>query len=319
MNQTFLSIVSISVGVLLLASLITRALMLKYRSSEGLAKVWVIVKSWWLIVAFLLLAVGTAPLGLIIGFAMISILGTIEYYRHSRLESLRQKMAAILIAFNLLQYALLATKSFSIFFVMPMVTILICLPAVVIISADIKRLPEIVSSLVGPILTFHFLACLPATYLWIESSWGNQESAMLAVFLLILLTESNDVFQFISGKLFGRRKLVPLISPNKTEAGFIGGITATCILSTLFLPRSLGLLDENSDPVYWQGLFIGLTIAVFGIMGDLYFSSVKRYFGTKDFSHALPGHGGYLDRLDSLILSAPAFYYILWFFKVVVK
>jgi phosphatidate cytidylyltransferase len=126
------------------------------------------------------------------------------------------------------------------------------------------------------------------------------------LFTVIFLTEINDILQFIAGKSFGRKKIVPGISPNKTEAGFIGGLLGTTALATIILPKLVGF-----SPMVAAGL--GLLIAFTGILGDLFFSAVKRYFDTKDFSDKIAGHGGYLDRLDSLIFTLPISYYYFWY------
>jgi phosphatidate cytidylyltransferase len=186
--------------------------------------------------------------------------------------------------------------------------IIVCLPPLAIFTDGIKRMPELVASLMGPIMAFHFLACLPALYLVSRKEWGGESFAMLSVFVLIFLTEGNDVLQFLCGKMWGKRKITPEVSPNKTEAGFIGGLVLTTCLGMYFFAQILGFS-------IFEGALLGFLISLYGIQGDLYFSTLKRYFGTKDFSDALPGHGGYLDRLDSLILTSPIVFYAIWFLK----
>jgi phosphatidate cytidylyltransferase len=128
----------------------------------------------------------------------------------------------------------------------------------------------------------------------------------VAAFLfLFITTEMNDVFQFASGKLFGRQKLVVEISPNKTIAGFVGGLLMTSILSLVLAPLML-------DLQLWQSLLTGFCIALSGVSGDLMFSSMKRTVGIKDFSQLIPGHGGVLDRLDSMVFTAPTLYCLLY-------
>lgn len=125
------------------------------------------------------------------------------------------------------------------------------------------------------------------------------------VLLLIITAECNDIFQYLTGKMFGKRKIAPKISPNKTVEGFLGGLILTPVLTNL-----LGwfLLPERSILFY---TLLGLGIAFFGFCGDLFISRIKRRAGVKDTGRLIPGHGGLLDRVDSLIFSAPLFYWLM--------
>jgi phosphatidate cytidylyltransferase len=308
MNTTLTIVAAITYGLLFFASLITRAVLFSNPKSETFNKVWVITKSWWLIVTFLIGVFALAPLGLLIGFGFLSILAAREYFRHSRLNGYRKILLGVLVAFIVIQYIAFGLLRFDIFQILPLLFILVNFPLFIVLSGEIKKLPQIFSSLAGPLLFFHFLAYLPGLYLLGVHGWKNESQALLAVFLVIFLTELNDIFQFICGKSFGRRKIFPVISPNKTEAGFLGGMVGTTLLSTLVFPSFLELS-------LWQSVFLGILISYFGMLGDLMFSAIKRYFDTKDFSEALPGHGGFLDRLDSLFLTVPIAFYALWYMK----
>ena len=129
------------------------------------------------------------------------------------------------------------------------------------------------------------------------------------VFFLLLVTEFNDVAQYVFGKLLGRHKIAPTVSPNKTWEGFLGGWLAT------------GLLIWFAGPVFTplagQGLLIvALALPVAGFAGDVTMSAVKRDIGVKDTSHAIPGHGGMLDRADSLTFTAPLYFHLLALFAL---
>lgn len=127
----------------------------------------------------------------------------------------------------------------------------------------------------------------------------------LIIFLLIL-TEGNDVFQYIWGKSFGKRKIIPLVSPNKTWAGFLGGVFSTLCLSLLLGSHLFQF------PFPYLVLF-GLEISIFGFLGDVAISAIKRDLGIKDTSHLIKGHGGILDRIDSLIFVAPLFFHTIYY------
>jgi len=121
---------------------------------------------------------------------------------------------------------------------------------------------------------------------------------------LVVLTELNDVAQYVWGRLFGRMRVVPTVSPNKTAAGLIGGVATTMLLATLLAP----LLTPLRFP---YSLAAGLLIGMGGFVGDVVISAIKRDIGIKDSGTLLPGHGGILDRIDSLTYTAPLFFHFV--------
>lgn len=123
----------------------------------------------------------------------------------------------------------------------------------------------------------------------------RQKSLSLIIYLL-LIPFVTDIYSVIIGNLIGKRKLLEVISPNKTLEGMIGGTVFGVIIPTIYY----NLFVNNSNPIYVIVL-ITLFLCVLGQLGDLVFSAIKRYFSKKDFSDVLPGYGGILDRLDSII------------------
>lgn len=129
------------------------------------------------------------------------------------------------------------------------------------------------------------------------------------VFLLIFTTQFNDVAQYMWGKTLGRTQITPNISPNKTWEGAIGGFLTTAavfvVLAPYFTPLSV-----------WQSVGLGLLLPIAGFFGDITMSAIKRDLGVKDTSQLLPGHGGALDRLDSLMFTAPIYFHFLAYFAL---
>ena len=123
---------------------------------------------------------------------------------------------------------------------------------------------------------------------------------------LIFLTQSNDVAQFLWGKSMGRRKIVPNVSPNKTWEGFLGGAGTTTLLAVMLS----GLLTPLSIPLAFVA---GLLISTAGFVGDVVISAIKRDIGVKDSGSLLPGHGGIIDRIDSLTYTAPLFFHFVYY------
>jgi phosphatidate cytidylyltransferase len=120
------------------------------------------------------------------------------------------------------------------------------------------------------------------------------------VIFLVFLCQFNDVLQFLWGKALGKNKISINLSPGKTWEGFVGGLISTMLLSLLFLPLT--------NLSVTQGITAGLFIAVLGLAGDLFISSIKRDVGIKDLSNLIPGHGGICDRIDSLVFSPMIFF-----------
>ena len=159
------------------------------------------------------------------------------------------------------------------------------------------------------------LAMLGVTYFgWLFAHiafFVNVPNGIAYIFLLFLLVESNDASGYIFGRLLGKHKLLPRISPKKTDAGLIGGLLVVIGLSFL-----LKFLAPNFS-IFHRILF-AFVISVGGASGDLVMSYVKRDLRIKDFGKILPGHGGILDRFDSIILVAPLFFHLVnLFYKIV--
>ena len=127
------------------------------------------------------------------------------------------------------------------------------------------------------------------------------------VLFLVALTELNDIAQYVWGKTLGKRKVVPEVSPNKSWAGLIGGIGTTTFIATV-----LGCILTPMSITH--SAIAGLLISTSGFFGDICISAVKRDIGIKDTGSMLPGHGGILDRVDSLTFTAPLFFHFVRYF-----
>lgn len=126
---------------------------------------------------------------------------------------------------------------------------------------------------------------------------------VLAIFVFIWI---NDTGAYLVGSMIGKRKLIERISPKKSIEGFVGGLVLTALSALLFAPHTPQLSIG-----FWVGFAV--LVSVFGTLGDLFESLLKRNYKLKDSGHLIPGHGGILDRIDSLLLAIPAvFVYLLW-------
>jgi phosphatidate cytidylyltransferase len=138
--------------------------------------------------------------------------------------------------------------------------------------------------------------------------FGNDVEFRPIILFVLIAVELNDVFAYVTGRLFGSRKLLPHTSPNKTWGGAIGAVVLTTAFVWLVGPHVLAGRPSAGGS---RLLLLGVLIAVAGQLGDLVLSSIKRDVGIKDFAATIPGHGGLLDRFDSLVLVAPAVFHLI--------
>lgn len=140
-----------------------------------------------------------------------------------------------------------------------------------------------------------------------KENFGAGNGAM--VLFVVLITELNDIFQFTCGNIFGRKKIIPSVSPNKTTEGFLGGMLLTTITG-YFLNF---LLPINTD----KTIILTVLLCIVGFGGDISLSAVKREHKIKDMGKSIPGHGGMMDRLDSLAFTSITFFYLIryWSYK----
>jgi len=131
--------------------------------------------------------------------------------------------------------------------------------------------------------------------------------------MLMVLVWSSDSWAYVAGKLFGKHKLAPTISPGKTWEGLIGGtilsgLTGYLIVTYLLAPNG-GLIGSTEFHTFTplKGIILGIAVSIFGTMGDLFESSLKRKAGVKDSGNVLPGHGGMLDRFDAFLFAVVVF------------
>ncbi|MFZ9309218.1 MAG: phosphatidate cytidylyltransferase [Candidatus Nanopelagicales bacterium] len=136
---------------------------------------------------------------------------------------------------------------------------------------------------------------------------ARYDNGFQLVFSLALLNSAVDTGGYFAGILFGKRPLFKTLSPKKTIEGLFGSIVLTALIAVAVIPQLISL-------VLWQSALLAATAVLFGVVGDLFESALKRERGVKDASDAIPGHGGVLDRIDALLFNAP----IVWFMFIVV-
>jgi len=149
---------------------------------------------------------------------------------------------------------------------------------------------------------------------WMLGYWVNLytlEAGRGWVYLALFTTFANDTGAFFGGRKWGKHQMAPAISPGKTWEGALSGLLSAVFVAVI-VNFILGFIETRPAP-YWQIILIGCLISIFAQFGDLVESLLKRNVGAKDSGNILPGHGGILDRFDSLIFVGPVvYYYVLW-------
>lgn len=175
--------------------------------------------------------------------------------------------------------------------------------------------PKLDTPIVTVALTVMGIIYVPYLFNYVcrVSFWpGHPETTKYALIYLLAVTKFADVGAFVVGSLVGKNKMCPHISPGKTWEGFVGGILSSLGMSMLILWLCPGKVCGLN---YLDGLILGLLLSVASTVGDLAESVVKRDAAIKDSGHTIPGIGGILDLIDSILFTAPVLYFYLYFFN----
>lgn len=299
-----------AVAVLAVASLIS--FILSRRAGDGPARATIDnlnarIKSWWVMVAALAAAFSFGKIGVIVLFALSSFAALREFLTIT--PTRRGDHLALFASFFVvlpLQYYLIAIEWYGFFSIFIPVYAFLLLPALSAMRGDTENFMERISETQWGLMTTVFcLSHVPALVtLDIPGFSGRQ---ILLVAFLIIVVQGSDVLQYIWGKLFGRHKIAPSVSPSKTVEGLAGGA-----VSAIALGAALHVITPFS-PLEAAGM--SAVIVLMGFLGGLVMSAIKRDRGVKDWGAMIEGHGGMLDRMDSLVFSAPIFFHLTryWF------
>jgi len=303
-NNVFYSLVGLYL-ILAISSLITAALK-KYKPNKDYAELIQRVNSWWIMVTIFTLAMVLSRSISLIFFGFISFLALKEYL--SMIPTRRADRRVLFWAYLAipLQYYWVSQQWYGMFIIFIPVYIFLLLPLRMITIGETKNFLQAAGTIHWGLMMLVFSLSHIAYLLVLPATDTFQQSGVGLVLFLVFLTQFNDVSQYIWGKIFGKRKIVPKVSPNKTWAGFVGGVLTTTILaialSGFLTPLSLEM-----------AIIAGLIISIGGFIGDVTLSAIKRDIGVKDTGRLIPGHGGMLDRIDSLTYTAPLFFHFIYY------
>jgi phosphatidate cytidylyltransferase len=295
-------------GLLLVASAIGFVLSRKVASDNARATVDNLnarIKAWWLMVALFAVAFLFGKTVTLVLFALTSFYCLREFLSitPTRPEDHRSVAAAFYL-FIPLQYWLIAADWQTMFTILIPVWAFLLLPLLAVVKGEtedfLQRTARIQWALM---LTVFCISHAPA--LLILRFDGFAQNFML-LFFLITIVQLSDVLQYVFGKLFGRHKVAPRVSPAKTWEGLIGGgLSATAIGAGLWWITPFSPLEAAA---------MALAIVIAGFCGGLVLSAIKRSLGAKDWGTMIEGHGGALDRMDSVSFAAPVFYHLANYF-----
>ena len=290
-------------ATLILASAVGAWLGWGGRGSETVANLNARIRAWWGMVAVLCVCFLIGPTATLIVFALTSFFALREFVTLT--PTRRGDHLALCLSFYVaipLQYWLIGIGWYGLFAILIPVYGFVLLPAVSALSGDVEQFVERNTKIQwGLMLTVYCLSHAPAL-LMLEIPGYDGQNLLLLLYLL-LIVQLSDVLQYVFGKLFGRHKIAPRVSPSKTVEGLVGGgLSAAAIGAAMWW----------ITPFTWiQSAWLSLLIVLCGFLGGLALSAVKRSLGAKDWGVMIDGHGGMLDRMDSVCFAAPVFFHVV--------
>jgi len=264
-------------------------------------------KSWWVMATVFIAATLLNTKISYFALAFLSFMAFRELYSLLDLRtSDRRAIFWALIAIPV-QYYLAYIGWYGAFIILIPVAMFLIIPMRLVLKGDTNGIIKSMATLQWTLMLTVFSLSHLAYLISLPQIEGFEAGGRGLLLFLVFLTEINDVLQFTWGKLFGKFKVIPKVSPNKTWEGLIGGI-----ICTTFAGYFLAFLTPMTN---FEAAFVSFVIAISGFIGDVVMSAIKRDIGVKDTGTSIPGHGGILDRIDSLAYTAPVFFHLVYFMK----
>jgi len=307
-NETYWLVGGV-LALLVIATLVGQWLRLRVRSEAGAKTVQNLnarTKAWWFMVIIFLLAMLTGSVGTVILFGLTSFLALREFITLTPTKlGDHRTLFWVFFLITPLQYWLVASGWYGLFVVMIPVYAFLFVPLRSALVGDCERFLERAAKIQwGLMICVYCVSHAPALLFLKIPGYEGQNGKLL--FYFVLIVQISDVLQYVWGKTVGRRKIAPLVSPNKTWGGFLGGVaTATLIGAGLWWATPF---------TPWQSAGMSLAITFMGFAGGLVMSAIKRDRGVKDYGTLIEGHGGVMDRIDSICFAAPVFFHMTRYF-----
>src|ERR1700739_4015187 len=297
--------------LLLVSTVIGRILKSRHRADASRATIDNLnarIPAWWEISAIFAAAIAIGRVGSLILFAIISFLAMREYI--TLVPTRRGDHRTLFWSFWVimpLQYYLIGIQWYGLFAIMIPVLACIFIPPSIAIAGDTEHFLERASKIqFGIMVCVYSLSHAPALLLLKIPGFEGHDARLLLY--LVIVDQMSDVLQYVWGKLIGKNKVAWRVSPNKTWEGFVGGVlSATALGTALWWATPFTPLESAG---------MSLMICILGFGGGLVMSAIKRDIGIKDFGVVIEGHGGILDRIDSLCFAAPIFFHLVRYYFV---
>lgn len=264
------------------------------------------MRTWWIIVGLFAVALALSRRFSLVLFAFVSFLALKEYL--SLIPTRRADRSVLLWAYLAIpiQYLWIGMQWYGMFIIFIPVYAFLALPMHMVVIGETSGFLRAAGTLHWGLMTTLFSLSHVAFLLVLPASINPHGGGPGMVLYLLFLTEINDVAQYVWGRTLGRHKVIPKVSPGKTVEGLLGGVATTVTLAWALAPRLTPLTPGES-------ILAGLILGVGGFVGDVVISALKRDLQIKDSGTLLPGHGGILDRIDSLSYTAPLFFHFVWY------
>ena len=303
----FLRTGALLLAILVLASVIGAVLHARTGGrSETVHNLNARIRAWWVMVAVLFVAMALGPLATVVVFGFSSFMALREFLTLTPTKA--TDYWALFLAFFValpLQYVLLGVQWYGLFAIFIPVYMFGLISSASALAQDtedfLSRNARIVFALMAAV---YGVSHAPALLMLRIPGFEGRNVELL--FFFTFTVQISDVLQYVFGKLLGRHQLVPRLSPNKTWEGLVGGALTTV---------ALGAALHGVTPFGpWVAALMSAQIVACGVLSGLVMSAVKRSLGAKDWGHGIAGHGGYMDRLDSITFAAPVFFHLVRYF-----
>jgi len=293
-------------GVLIVASIIGYVLERRLSpdgSNAAIENLNARIKAWWVMVVLIGVAFIAGRAGVILLFAFCSFAALREFV--TLINTKRADHWALAAAFFValpVQYYLLWAEQYGIYSIFIPVYAFLFMPIIAVLRGDTERFLVRIAEVQWALMICVFCASHVPALLTLHIPGYEGRNVLLIAFLVIVV-QLSDVLQYVWGKLFGKTKIAPRLSPSKTVEGFVGGvISASLIGAALWWVTPFTSLEAG---------LLAFVITLMGFFGGLVMSAIKRDRGVKDWGHLIEGHGGLIDRLDSVVFSAPIFFHLV--------
>jgi len=305
LNRELLWLFSGVLVLLVVSSLMGSVLKTRARNDAARATVENLVariKAWWFMCAIFAITLAVGRAGSLVLFGLLSFLALREFITLTRTHRADHRtLFWAFFVFTPLQYWLVGVQWYGMFALLIPVYAFLFVAARVAAAGDTQRFLERAAEIHFGLMLCVFCVSHAPALLMLDIPGFEGRNANLLMFL-VLVAQMSDVLQYVWGKLTGRHRIAPTVSPNKTVEGFLGG-TGTAVL----IGAALWWVTPFS-PLQAAGM--SAAIALMGFFGGLVMSAVKRDRGVKDFGSVIEGHGGILDRIDSICFAAPIFFHL---------